>query len=56
MGDVVIFHEHLVYFADILYILWLGIWYILLQFGVFLHFGILYHEKSGNPGRCVKFT
>jgi hypothetical protein len=23
MGDVGIFHEHLVYFADILYILWL---------------------------------
>jgi hypothetical protein len=49
------FIEHLVYFADIWYILWyfgifcgslvyfVVIWYILSRFGM------LYQEKSGNP-------
>jgi hypothetical protein len=32
---------HMVYFASI--------WYISRQFGIFLHFGMLRYEKSGNP-------
>jgi hypothetical protein len=47
--DVGNFRGHLVYFTAIGYILWafgnlLVIWYI------FPHFGVLYQEKSGNPG------
>jgi hypothetical protein len=44
-----IFYDHLIYFVAICFILW--------QFGIccghslyYPHFGILYHEKSGNPG------
>jgi hypothetical protein len=33
-----IFHGHLVF-----------VWYILWSFGIFPRFGVLYHEKSGNP-------
>jgi hypothetical protein len=46
------FYGHLDYFADL--------WDILWQFGTFcVHlvlifcFGVMYREKSGNPGRCV---
>jgi hypothetical protein len=45
-----IFYGHLLYF--------MAIWYILWPFGIFcdrlIHsprFGMLYHEKSGNPDR-----
>jgi hypothetical protein len=37
-----IFHGHLVYFMAIWYICWLV--------GIFFLLGILYQEKSGNPG------
>jgi hypothetical protein len=50
--DVGIFYGHLVHFTVF--------WYILLTFGIvcgnlvyFSRFGILYQEKSGNPGRDV---
>jgi hypothetical protein len=49
MEEVGIFYGHLVYFTPILKILWpfdifYGNWYI------FPRVGILYREKSGNPG------
>jgi hypothetical protein len=47
--DVGIFYRHLVYLK--------AYWYILLPFGIFSgylvyfhHFGMLYQNKSGNPG------
>jgi hypothetical protein len=50
MEDVGIFYEHLVHFT--------AFWYILWTFGILCGnlvylslFGILYQEKSGNPGR-----
>jgi hypothetical protein len=50
MEGVGIFYAHLVHFTVFCYILWTfgivcGNWYI------FSSFGILYQEKSGNPGR-----
>jgi hypothetical protein len=56
MVNLDIFYDHLVYFTAIGNILWpFGIC-ILLPFGIscchlvyFSRFGILYHEKSGNP-------
>jgi hypothetical protein len=49
MDAVGIFYGHLVYFT--------AIWYILLTFGIFCadlvylsRSGMLYREKSGNPG------
>jgi hypothetical protein len=48
MKDVGIYYGHLVLFTDFCHILW--------TFGTardvayFSHFGILYQEKSGNPG------
>jgi hypothetical protein len=49
MEDVGIFYGHVVHFTVYCYILW--------TFGIvrgnlvyFSHFGILYEEKSGNPG------
>jgi hypothetical protein len=49
MEDVGIFYEHLVHFTVFCHILW--------TFGIargnmvyFSRFGILYQEKSGNPG------
>jgi hypothetical protein len=49
MESVVIYYDHLEYFTTTKYILWafgnfLVIWYI------FARFGVLYKEKSGNPG------
>jgi hypothetical protein len=41
-----IFYVQLVYFMDILFILWY----------IFHHFGMLYREKSGNPGRNMHTT
>jgi hypothetical protein len=29
----------------------IAVWYHLYSFGILLRFGILYREKSGNPGR-----
>jgi hypothetical protein len=52
MEDVGIFDGHLVYFTAIWYILWpLGIFN-----NHFLHFGMLYQEKSGNPDwkKCLE--
>jgi hypothetical protein len=50
MEDAGIFYGHLVYFS--------AIWHILWPFGTcslvlvhFTRFGMLYQEKSGNPGR-----
>jgi hypothetical protein len=49
MEDVGIFYVHLVYFTDIYYILWpFGTFYGCLVY--FSRFGMLYKEKSGNPG------
>jgi hypothetical protein len=50
MDDDGIFYRHLVQFTVFCYILWTfgivrGLWYI------FPRYGILYQEKSGNPGR-----
>jgi hypothetical protein len=43
MADVCIFGGHLDYFT--------AFWFTLWQFGNFFpRFGMLYHEKSGNPG------
>jgi hypothetical protein len=46
MEDVGILYGHLVYFTPV--------WYILRPFGIFYgyltRFGMLYQEKSGNPG------
>jgi hypothetical protein len=39
-----LFYDRLVYFVAIWYILGLCVWYI------FPRFGMLYQEKSGNPG------
>jgi hypothetical protein len=48
MEDVAIFYGRLVYFVAIWYILWpFDIFYGYLVY--FSRFGILYHEKSGNP-------
>jgi hypothetical protein len=45
MEDVGIFYGHLVYYTSIWHILWpFG------MFGIFFRFGMLYQEKSGNPG------
>jgi hypothetical protein len=44
MEDVGVFYRHLVYFLTIWYRYHVVIWYI------FPLFGILYQEKSGNPG------
>jgi hypothetical protein len=35
------FYGHLIYF--------IAIWYIFVICGIFSRFGMLYHEKSGNP-------
>jgi hypothetical protein len=49
MEDGAIFYEHFVYFTAKYF---MAIWYILWSFGIFSHrFGMLYREKSGNPGR-----
>jgi hypothetical protein len=53
MENVGIFYDHLVYFTAMGNILWplvnfVVIWYI------FPRFGILYQEKSGNPGTSTK--
>jgi hypothetical protein len=49
--DFGLFYGHLIYCTYIRYILWQCVWYI------FPHFGILYQEKSGNPGsRLNPFT
>jgi hypothetical protein len=42
-----LFQDLLVYVTDI--------WYILVAWCIFSHFGTLYHGRSGNPGRqCTK--
>jgi hypothetical protein len=47
--DVGIFYYHLAYFTSIWYILWqLAIVYGYVVY--FSRFGMLYQEKSGNPG------
>jgi hypothetical protein len=46
MEDVGVFYGHLVYFAAIWYILWI---FLAISY-IFPHFGMLYQEKSGNPG------
>jgi hypothetical protein len=48
MEDVDIFHGHLVNFTVFLY--FMDIWYSSWKFALFSRFGILYGEKSGNPG------
>jgi hypothetical protein len=58
MEDVGTLNDHLVYFTDIWYVFWpFGI-PILWLFGIFsgylvyfLRFGMMYQEKSGNPGQ-----
>jgi hypothetical protein len=58
MKEVGKLYVHLVYFTAVWFILWplsifyvwLVIWYILRPFGIFFPFGMLYLEKSGNPG------
>jgi hypothetical protein len=49
MENAGIFYGHLKYFTVIWYILWPfgNVWYI------FLRFGTLCQEKSGNPGRTA---
>jgi hypothetical protein len=42
-GHYGIFGGHLVYY-------YIVVWYIILLFGIFSRFGMLYQEKSGNPG------
>jgi hypothetical protein len=50
MEDDGIFYEHLVHFMVFCYILWT--WGIVRGNLVYIsRFGILFHEKSGNPGR-----
>jgi hypothetical protein len=49
MEDVGIFNSYLVYLEAIWHILRL-FWYILWLLGIFLRFGKLLQEKSGNPG------
>jgi hypothetical protein len=44
MKDIVTIYGHLDYFTAISYILW-TFWYM-----YFFSFGVLNHEKSGNPG------
>jgi hypothetical protein len=52
----------LVYFMAIWYIVWpFGIFcghsvYFMVTWYVFPRFGMLYHEKSGNPGSIVAFV
>jgi hypothetical protein len=41
-----------VFYGDLGY--FMTIWYILYLFGTFFVFGIMYQEKSGNPGRRSK--
>jgi hypothetical protein len=49
MKDVGKFYGHFVYFTAIWYSLWpFGIFCG--HLGIFSHFGMLYQEKSGNPG------
>jgi hypothetical protein len=55
-----IFNGHSVNFLAFWYILW-HFWYILWHFGIFCgdlvyfpRFGILYHEKSGNPVQAIR--
>jgi hypothetical protein len=60
MVDVGIFYGNLFYFTTIKYtylptswqfLYFVAIWYILWSFGtIFSRFGMLYQEKSGNPG------
>jgi hypothetical protein len=52
-----IFYDHLVYFAAIWCTYCTAIWYILWSCGIFYghlvyfpRFGMLYQDKSGNPG------
>jgi hypothetical protein len=49
MKDVGKFFGNLVYFTAISYILW-SFCIFCGHFGIFPHFGMLYEEKSGNPG------
>jgi hypothetical protein len=50
-----IFCVHLVCFVAIWYILWPIHWYILGFLYTFSRFGMLYKEKSGNPGADTHF-
>jgi hypothetical protein len=55
MEDVCIFHGHLVHFTVFCYILWtFGI--VRGNLVIFSRFGILYQEKSGNPGWKMNFS
>jgi hypothetical protein len=51
-----VFYGHLVHFMAIWYTYFIAIWYILWSFGIFSGFGILHHEKSGNPGSNRLFS
>jgi hypothetical protein len=63
MEDAGIFYGHLVYFVAIGYKYFVAIGYILLGnlvylmviWFIFSRFGMLYQEKSGNPGCTVSF-
>jgi hypothetical protein len=62
MGNLGIFYGHLVYFTAIGNILWpFGIFCGHLEYFVVIwyispRFGILYQEKSGNPGPCADYV
>jgi hypothetical protein len=46
---------HLIYFTTIWYILWsFGICILWSFWYIFPRFGILYRDKSGNPGQYIK--
>jgi hypothetical protein len=52
--DVGIINGHLGYFTDIWAIWAMAIWYNLWQFCFFFRVGILYQDKSGNPGLMLE--
>jgi hypothetical protein len=55
MENLGIFYDNVVYFTAIGNILWpFGIFCGHLEY--FPHFGILYQEKSGNPGGIASFA
>jgi hypothetical protein len=49
----VIFCGHLLYFVAICYIICGHLLYFVVILVYFSHFGMLYQEKSGNPGNMV---
>jgi hypothetical protein len=56
MENVGLFYNHLAHFTAI-WNIFMAVWYFLVIWYIFFYyFGVLYHEKSGNPGWKLLFS